>query len=84
MVNIPVPSPTRQPDRDLSAACPKCQSRMIYVTAIPHPQAPQMHRTTFVCYPCNQTRSYSLSAAMAAAYAELYAPPEPDRAASGQ
>ena len=53
------------------ASCPKCGHEMAYVTAVPHPKAPQMQRTTFVCYPCNQTRSYMLSAAMAHAYGTL-------------
>ena len=52
----------------LSAACPKCRTEMIYVTSLPHPHAPTMRRTTFVCYGCNQTRSYSLSGDMAKAY----------------
>jgi hypothetical protein len=42
---------------------------MLYVTAVPHPKAPQMRRTTFVCYPCNRTWSYTLSADMAERYA---------------
>ncbi len=48
---------------------------MVYVTALPHPYAPEMRRTVFLCAPCNQTRNYSLSAAMAEAYAVLFAPP---------
>ncbi len=51
------------------APCPKCQATMIYVTAMPHPRAPEMRQTTFVCYPCNRTFSYALSPQMAAAYA---------------
>jgi hypothetical protein len=47
---------------------------MRYVTAMPHPNAPQMHRTTFVCRTCNQTKKYILSAAMANAYAAASAP----------
>jgi hypothetical protein len=42
---------------------------MIYVTAVPHPNAREMRRTTFVCYPCNRTWTYALSPEMAAAYA---------------
>jgi hypothetical protein len=42
---------------------------MSYVTAMPHPTARQMRRTTFVCYTCGQTRNYMLSALMADAYA---------------
>jgi RNase P subunit RPR2 len=49
--------------------CPKCHSEMRYITAMPHPNAPQMQRTTFVCCSCNKTRKYMLSAAMANAYA---------------
>jgi len=59
---------------ELSAPCPQCRVEMLYVTALPHAHAPQMRRTVFVCYTCNQTRTYSLSAAMAEAYAALAAP----------
>jgi hypothetical protein len=48
---------------------------MIYVTAIPHPIATQMQRTTFVCFPCNQTRAYMLSVATADTYAAATAAP---------
>lgn len=51
------------------AACPKCKSDMIYVTAVPHPKAAEMLQTTFVCYPCNRTWNYALSPGMAADYA---------------
>jgi len=61
--------------KDMSAPCPKCRAAMVYVTALPHPHAPKMRRTVFLCAPCNQTRNYSLSAAMAEAYAVLLAPP---------
>jgi len=62
-------------DKDMSAPCPRCRAGMIYVTALPHPHAPAMRRTVFLCTPCNQTRNYSLSAAMAAAYAALFPAP---------
>ena len=42
---------------------------MAYVTNRPHPKAPAMRQTTFACYGCNQTRSYTLTASMAEAYA---------------
>ncbi len=58
---------------DLSAVCPKCGAELRFVTALPHPHAPQMRRTVFVCYSCRETRNYSLSAAMAEAYAALAA-----------
>jgi hypothetical protein len=61
------------PDETTKALCHKCHGEMIYVTSLPHPRSPQMQRTTFVCYACNQTRSYTLSAAMAAAYAQACA-----------
>jgi hypothetical protein len=51
------------------AICPKCHTQMLYVTAMPHPKAPGMRRTTFACYTCNTTRSYILSPEMAGAYA---------------
>ncbi len=62
-------------DKDMSAPCPKCRVGMIFVTALQHPHAPAMRRTVFLCMPCNQTRNYSLSAAMAEAYAALLPPP---------
>ena len=70
-------SPQIAPDaaKNLTAPCPKCRAAMVFVTALPHPQAPKMRRTVFLCAPCNQTRNYSLSAAMAEAYAALFAPP---------
>jgi DNA-directed RNA polymerase subunit M/transcription elongation factor TFIIS len=52
----------------MTAQCPKCREQLIYVTSVPHPKAPEMQRTTFVCYPCNRTWSYALSPAMAEAY----------------
>ena len=70
-------------DQPLKAPCYKCKTEMIYVTSLPHPRAPQaMERTTFVCYACNQTRSYSLSRAMAEAYADASPPTVTDRSAS--
>jgi hypothetical protein len=52
-----------------AAPCPKCRKNMAFVTTMPHPKAPEMQRTTFVCYGCNQTRNYSLSPTMAELYA---------------
>jgi hypothetical protein len=51
------------------AICPKCRDELIYVTALPHPKAVAMRRTTFLCQPCNRTWAYSLSPEMADAYA---------------
>jgi hypothetical protein len=66
-------------DQPLRAPCPKCHKDMIYVTATPHPKALEMRRTTFVCYPCNRTWNYILSAEMA----EAYAPATPIIVATG-
>jgi len=62
-------------DQDLTALCPKCREPLIYVTSVPHPKSPAMRRSTFVCYPCNRTWSYTLAPAMAEAYAAVAAPP---------
>lgn len=51
------------------APCPKCRSALCYVTALPHPKAPQMRKTTFVCQPCNRTWTYALTAEIAELYA---------------
>lgn len=61
-------------DPAMTALCPKCRIEMIFVTTLPHPKAPAMQRTTFVCYGCNQTRSYSLTREMAQAYEQAARP----------
>jgi hypothetical protein len=48
---------------------------MIYVAALPYPNAPNMLKTTFVCRACNRTWNYSLAPEMAARYA-AFAPTE--------
>jgi DNA-directed RNA polymerase subunit M/transcription elongation factor TFIIS len=58
----------------MTVQCPKCREQLLYVTSIPHPRAPEMQRTTFVCYPCNRTWSYALSPPMAEAYAAAAGP----------
>jgi hypothetical protein len=75
MIQEPAQQTAQVTARDLTAPCPKCRADMVYVTALPHPYAPEMRRTVFLCAPCNQTRNYSLSAAMAEAYAALFPPP---------
>src|SRR6185437_6242975 len=60
-------------DQTTQAQCQKCRSAMVYVTAMPHPTARTMRRTTFVCYTCRATRTYMLSSLMADAYAAVYA-----------
>jgi hypothetical protein len=49
------------------AHCPKCRTAMVHVSVTPHPVVPNMQRTTFVCYTCNQTRTYVLPATAEAA-----------------
>ena len=47
-----------------SVPCPKCHARMIHAAVTPHPMVATMQRITFVCYGCNQTRTYMLPVAM--------------------
>ena len=53
-----------------TATCPKCRRGMVHVAVTPHPIVPGMQRNTFVCYACNQTRTYMLPAAPAEAVAK--------------
>ena len=69
-------------DPAITALCPKCRIEMIFVTTLPHPKAPEMQRTTFVCYGCKQTRSYSLSPAMAQAYEQAARPAQGEGSAT--
>jgi transposase-like protein len=62
-------------DNQAMASCPKCHYDMTYVTSMPHPKAPQMLKTTFVCFRCNRTFSYALSLEMAATYSNEAAEP---------
>lgn len=43
--------------------CPKCRASMTPVAVTPHPMVPGMRRNTFVCYGCNETRTYMLPVA---------------------
>jgi transposase-like protein len=56
-------------DQPAKPTCPNCRDELIYVTALPHPKAVNMRRTTFLCHPCNRTWTYSLSPEMADSYA---------------
>jgi hypothetical protein len=40
--------------------CPRCRSAMTSVAVTPHLVVPDMERHTFVCYACNETRTYML------------------------
>jgi hypothetical protein len=64
------------------AICPKCRDELIYVTALPHPKAVNMRRTTFLCHHCNRTWAYTLSPEMADAYAAIAPKLTPDGAES--
>jgi hypothetical protein len=48
------------PTADAVTPCPTCASAMTHVAITPHPVMPRMQRHTFVCYSCNQTRTYML------------------------
>jgi hypothetical protein len=52
------------------AICPKCRTGMVHVAVTLHPIVPGMQRNTFVCYGCNQTRTYMLPVAPAEAVAK--------------
>jgi transposase-like protein len=52
------------------ANCPKCRAGMVHVAVTPHPIVPGMQRNNFVCYGCNQTRTYMLPTAPAEAAAK--------------
>ena len=43
-----------------SAPRPKCRADMVLVVVTPHPIAPGMDRHTYLCKPCNQTKTYML------------------------
>jgi hypothetical protein len=59
-----------------SAPCPKCRSIMVHVTNLPHPLAPKMMKSMFVCRACNQTRTYILPSCLPAQQ------PDPNAAAA--
>jgi hypothetical protein len=40
--------------------CPKCRGDMSLVVITPHPIAADMDRHTYLCRPCNQTKTYVL------------------------
>ena len=69
-------------DRFSKAVCPKCRYELIYVTALPHPKAMHMRRTTFLCEPCNRTWAYNLSSEMADIYATNAPKMPPDEMSS--
>jgi DNA-directed RNA polymerase subunit RPC12/RpoP len=45
-----------------SAPCPKCGFHMILAAITRHPVATQMQRHTYVCVPCNRTKTYMMPA----------------------
>ena len=47
---------------DATTPCPKCKTIMVLAAITPHPIVKQMERHTFLCYACNQTKSYMLRA----------------------
>jgi hypothetical protein len=60
------------PTNNVPTSCPKCRSAMIHVAIMPHPIAPAMQRSTYVCRACNCTRTYILpSSSMSAPFAAV-------------
>lgn len=50
---------------ETTAPCPKCRSDMALAAITPHPVAQQLARHTYLCTPCNQTKTYILPVAAA-------------------
>jgi hypothetical protein len=42
--------------------CPKCGTIMLLAAVTRHPLAANMHRHTYLCTTCNQTKTYVLPA----------------------
>jgi ribosomal protein S27AE len=42
--------------------CPKCGAGMVLAAVTPHPINARMERHTYLCEPCNQTKTYALPA----------------------
>ena len=59
---IQVAAATTVAETAQTAPCPKCGTTMILAAITPHPIAPRMHRHTFLCAKCNQTKTYMLPA----------------------
>jgi C4-type Zn-finger protein len=55
-------SETQSIANETAVPCPKCSTHMALAAVIPHPVNTGIMRHTFVCAPCNQTRSYMLPA----------------------
>jgi hypothetical protein len=45
---------------DATAICPQCRTLMVHVAVTPHPVVRNMQRNTYLCSPCNRTRTYML------------------------
>src|SRR5256885_385132 len=43
-----------------TAPCPKCRADMVLAAITPHPVAHQLARHTYLCAPCNRTKTYIL------------------------
>ena len=43
-----------------TAPCPKCRTDMVLAVIMPHPVAHQLARHTYLCAPCNRTKTYIL------------------------
>jgi hypothetical protein len=47
---------------ETTAPCPKCRTDMVLAAITPHPAAPHLARHTYLCGPCNRTKTYILPA----------------------
>jgi hypothetical protein len=45
---------------ETAAPCPRCRSDMVLAAITPHPLSSQLARHTYLCAPCNQTKTYVL------------------------
>jgi hypothetical protein len=45
---------------ETAAPCPRCRSDMVLAAITPHPMSSQLARHTYLCAPCNQTKTYVL------------------------
>ena len=46
--------------QEATAPCPRCRAAMTLAVVIPHPVASLLARHTYLCVPCNQTKTYIL------------------------
>jgi hypothetical protein len=75
MVAAAMPDQLQTPKNTMTAPafsvrCPKCPAAMTPVAITPHLLRPGMERHIFICYACNETRTYMLPTAVLAPMAK--------------